>query len=292
MSNSGHDDGPSFQQQVALLKGQLAQAQKLTALGDLISTTTHEFNNVLMTIINYAKMGMRHKDTATRDKALDKILTAANRAAKITNGILGFARNRSQSLEPTDLIRVVEDSLVLLEREMTKYRVRVETNLDRVTPPALANGNQIQQVLMNLLINARQAMPNGGLILIKLGFDAAAQMVELVVRDTGSGMTPEVLHKIFDPYYSTKAGPDDSGKGGTGLGLSMCRDIIEAHHGRIRVESTPGKGTAFSIKLPAAVMHHADTEGTERKAIAPQTIAPIALAPHTQLPNTQPPVGA
>jgi signal transduction histidine kinase len=292
MSNSGHDDGPSLEQQVAILKGQLAQAQKLTALGDLISTTTHEFNNVLMTIINYAKMGMRHKDTATRDKALDKILAAANRAAKITNGILGFARNRSQSLEPTDLIRVVEDSLVLLEREMTKYRVRVETNLDRTAPPALANGNQIQQVLMNLLINARQAMPNGGLILIKLGFDAAAQMVELIVRDTGSGMTPEVLHKIFDPYYSTKSGPDASGKGGTGLGLSMCRDIIEAHHGRIRVESTPGKGTAFSIKLPAAVIHHGDTEGTERKTITPPTVAPIALAPQTQLPTSQPPVGA
>jgi signal transduction histidine kinase len=292
MSNSGHDDGPSLQQQVAILKQQLAQAQKLTALGDLISTTTHEFNNVLMTIINYAKMGMRHKDTATRDKALDKILTAANRAAKITNGILGFARNRSQSLEPTDVIRVVEDSLVLLEREMTKYRVRVETNLDRTAPPALANGNQIQQVLMNLLINARQAMPNGGLIQIKLGFDAAAQMVELVVRDTGSGMTPEVLHKIFDPYYSTKAGPDASGKGGTGVGLSMCRDIIEAHRGRIRVESTPGKGTAFSIKLPAAVPHHAGTEETERKSVVPATAAPIALAPQTQLPNSQPPVGA
>ncbi len=263
MSNPGHDDGPSLEQQVAFLKQQLAQAQKLTALGDLISTTTHEFNNVLMTIINYAKMGMRHKDTATRDKAFDKILVAANRAAKITTGILGFARNRSQSLEPTDLIRVIDDSLVLLERELTKYRVRVETSIDRATPSAMANGNQIQQVLMNLLINARQAMPQGGLILIKLGYDAASQMVELSVRDTGSGMTPEVLHKIFDPYFSTKSGPDASGKGGTGLGLSSCRDIVESHRGRIRVDSTLGKGTAFTIKLPA-VIHHGDTEGAER----------------------------
>src|SRR5262245_11361417 len=156
-------DQLSPEQQLAILRQQLAQAQKLTALGELVGSTTHEFNNVLMTIINYAKMGLRHKDTATRDKALDKILTAANRAAKITNGILAFARNRSQSLEPTDLAKVVADSLLLLEREMSRYRIRVETVLENV-PPAMANGNQIQQVLMNMLINARQDMPKGGVI--------------------------------------------------------------------------------------------------------------------------------
>src|SRR2546430_11722050 len=109
---------PDLEQQVLILKQQLAQAQKLTALGELVGSTTHEFNNVLMAILNYAKMGLRHKDTATRDKALDKILAATNRAAKITNSILGFARNRSQTLEPTDLVKVIDDSLVLLEREM------------------------------------------------------------------------------------------------------------------------------------------------------------------------------
>ena len=205
-----------------------------------------------MTILNYAKIGLRHKDTPTRDKALDKILAAANRAAKITNGILSFARNRSTGIEPTDLTRVIADSMLLLEREMSKYRIRVETQFD-TAPPALANGNQIQQVLLNLLINARQAMPQGGVILIKLGFDPAANTVELVVRDSGCGMPPDVMRRIFDPFFSTKAGPDASGKGGTGLGLSMCRDIIEAHHGRIRVDSTVGKGTAFTIKLPAVV---------------------------------------
>jgi len=262
---SGHSEQspnrqPTLEEQNALLRQQLAQAQRLTALGELVGTTTHEFNNVLMTILNYAKMGLRHKDTATRDKALDKIFNAANRAAKITNGILAFARNRSQSLEPTDLARVIGDSMMLLEREMNKYRIRVETQIESV-PPAMANGNQIQQVLMNLLINARQAMPQGGMILIRLGFDSANQMVELFVRDTGSGMSPETMRRIFDPFFSTKSGPDASGKGGTGLGLSMCRDIIESHHGRIRVDSAIGKGTAFTIKLPAA-----------------QTAAPIAAA--------------
>lgn len=251
MTHSSDASGPTPEQQIALLKQQLAQAQKLTALGELVGTTTHEFNNVLMTILNYAKIGLRHKDTPTRDKALDKILAAANRAAKITNGILSFARNRSTGLEPTDLTRVVNDSLLLLEREMTKYRIRVETQFDPAAPSAMANGNQIQQVLLNLLINARQAMQQGGLILIKLAFDPATNMVELVVRDNGCGMPPDVMRRIFDPFYSTKAGPDASGKGGTGLGLSMCRDIIEAHNGRIRVDSSVGKGTAFTLKLPA-----------------------------------------
>jgi signal transduction histidine kinase len=256
MSTVGQDDrasthhGLTPEQQIAALREQLAQAQKLTALGELVSTTTHEFNNVLTTIINYAKMGMRHKDAATRDKAFDKILAAGNRAAQITNGILGFARNRSTGIERTDLKRVVDDSLVLLERELMKYRVRVEKHFD-TAPDVMANGNQIQQVLINLLINARQAMPNGGMLTIKLVNDAASGMVDLVVRDNGSGMPPETLRKIFDPFFTTKSGPDASGKGGTGLGLSMCRDIIEAHQGRIRVESAVGKGTMFTIKLPA-----------------------------------------
>jgi signal transduction histidine kinase len=240
-----------LEQQVAGLQRQLELSQKLTALGELVSTTTHEFNNVLTTVINYAKLGMRHKDAPTRDKSFEKIHDAGQRAAKITNSILGFAKNRAEGLEPTDLRRVFDDAMVLLEREMMKYRIRVETQYDAV-PPALANGNQIQQVLLNLLINARQAMLNGGQLTLKLTHDTTLNMVELNVRDTGSGMTPEVLKRIFEPYFSTKSGPDASGKGGTGLGLSMCRSIIEAHHGRIRVESAPGKGTAFSIKIPVA----------------------------------------
>jgi len=251
MSTSQPQHAPSLEEQVAILKEQLHQAQKLTALGELISTTTHEFNNVLTTIINYAKMGQRHHDQATRDKAFEKILAAGLRAAKITNGILGFARNRPQGMEPADLVKLVEDSLLLLEREMVKYRIVLDKQYQSV-PPAMVNANQIQQVLINLLVNARHAITGGGRILIRLAYDAQHDTVDLTVRDTGSGIAPDKLPRIFDRFYTTKSGPDASGNGGTGLGLAFCREVIEAHHGRIRVESTPGKGTAFTLKLPAA----------------------------------------
>ncbi|HEV2971913.1 MAG TPA: ATP-binding protein [Pirellulales bacterium] len=276
MTHDGQQSLPNLEQQVAILKQQLAQAQKLTAIGELVSTTTHEFNNVLTTIINYAKLGMRHSDAPTRDKAFEKILAAGNRAAKITNGVLGFARNRSTSFEPTDLARVVEDSLMLLEREMSKYRIRVE-KLVEPAPPAWANGNQIQQVLLNLLINARQAMANGGLIVVRLSYDEAADMIDLMVRDSGTGIPPEALRKIFDPFFTTKSGPDASGKGGTGLGLAMCRDIIDAHHGRIRVDSTPGRGTAFTLRLPAKRPVAARPASSPIPVIAPAGSKPAIL---------------
>jgi signal transduction histidine kinase len=267
------------EKQVEVLKEQLAQLQKLTALGELVSTTTHEFNNVLMTIINYAKMGMRHRDQATRDKSFEKILAAGNRAARITNGILGFARNRSAGFEPTDMIKLVDDSLLLLEREMTKYRIAIDKQLAAV-PPAVVNSNQIQQVLVNLLINARQAMPSGGHIVIRLSHDEAAGTVDLMVRDTGSGIPADKLPRIFDRFYTTKSGPDASGKGGTGLGLAFCRDVIEAHHGRIRVESSGGKGTAFTLKLPTAVKPEsapATTPTAAWGATATNTDAPASM---------------
>ncbi|HWB08818.1 MAG TPA: ATP-binding protein [Pirellulales bacterium] len=249
MSTGG--DEAALREQVEELKRQLAHAQRLTALGELVSTTTHEFNNVLMTIINYAKLGLRHKDAQTHQKAFDKILQAGNRAARITNGILGFARNRTGSPEPTDMVKLVDDSLLLLEREMAKYRISVDRQFEDV-PRARANPNQIQQVLVNLLINSRQAMSQGGRLLVRLWHDPDNDTVAVTVRDSGCGIPPDVLPRIFEPFFTTKRGPDASGKGGTGLGLAACRDIIEAHHGRIRVESSVGKGTAFTIMLPVA----------------------------------------
>ncbi len=134
---------------------------------------------------------------------------------------------------------------------MQKHRVLVEVEFVP-SPPALVAAGEIQQVVLNLLTNARQAMPSGGRITIRIAPDAAAGTVDLTVRDTGTGIPADRLPRIFDRFYTTKQGPDASGKGGTGVGLSMCREIIEAHQGRIRVESSVGVGTSFTLKLPAA----------------------------------------
>jgi signal transduction histidine kinase len=162
-----------------------------------------------------------------------------------------MARNRSRGFEPTELAKLLDETLILLDRELRKYRISVEKRIENV-PKVMANGNQIQQVILNLLINARQAMPDGGRLVLRLSYQPERGFVELLIRDSGCGIPADRLTRIFEPFYTTKSGPDETGKGGTGLGLASCRTIIEAHHGRIRVDSTPGKGTAFTIKLPTA----------------------------------------
>ena len=197
--------------QVASLRRQLLEARKQASLGELLGTTTHEFNNALTTILNYARLGIRHRDQPTRDKALERILSAGTRAAKITASVLSMARSRSARFEPVDLQLLIEDVLVLLEREMMKYRVQVEREFAPV-PKVSANPGQLQQVLMNLLVNARQAMPSGGRLILRLSCDEPAGFADLMVRDTGCGMTQDVLRRIFEPHFSTKSGPDETGK--------------------------------------------------------------------------------
>ena len=241
-----------LEQENQFLQRQLRSAATMISLGELVSTTTHEFNNVLMTVINYAELGLRNPDPEKRDWAFTTIRDAGRRAAKITENILGMARNRSNAKEPTNLVQLVESSLLLLNREMTKYHVAVETDFEPDLPEVLVLGNQIQQVLLNLLINARQAMPDGGRLILRLKMDDTVGMVAMIVRDFGTGIPQDVLPHIFEPFYSTKKGPDESGKGGSGLGLSSCREIIEDHGGKIRVNSSVGKGTEFTIWLPLA----------------------------------------
>ncbi|MBQ9873901.1 MAG: sensor histidine kinase [Thermoguttaceae bacterium] len=241
-----------LKERIQKLEETLTETQSLAAVGELAGTTAHEFNNILTLTINYAKMGLRHQDGETREKAFAKILDASNRAAKIVAVVLGMARNRKPGKEPTNLTNLVEDVLLLLERELVKYRIVVERKFEPVQP-VLANANQIQQVLINLLVNARQASPNGGRLLVKLRpCVESPDFVELVVRDFGSGIPREKLPKIFDSFYTTKKGPDETGKGGSGLGLALCKRIIEEHSGKIRVESSVGKGTSFAIRLPIA----------------------------------------
>ena len=250
MSNSQSPENLRLQQENEALKKRLSEMQRMTALGELISTTTHEFNNVLMTIINYARMGMRYEDKETRDKAFAKIDKAGQRASKITKAVLGMAGNRTDQFELTNLEKLIDESMVLLEREMQKYRISVEFDYEADLPEVPVIGNQLQQVLMNLMINARQAMKDGGRLIVKLKKNAETKTIDLSIRDFGPGIEQEKLRRIFEPFYSTKAGPDETGKGGTGVGLSTCKSIMDAHGGKIRVDSSVGKGTCFTLMLP------------------------------------------
>ena len=240
------------QRWIAELEQRLVQCERLASVGELTSTTTHEFNNILMTILNYAKLGLRHKDEATREKALTRILDAANRGAKITSLVLGLSRSGVTANDPIDLVAIVEDSLVLLEKELQKYRIHVEKEISSV-PIILGSAGQLQRLLLNLITNARQAIKENGTIRVVVKHEAKINSVVLTIRDNGSGIPKDVLPKIFDRFFTTKTGPDASGKGGTGLGLTACKKIIDDHRGRIRVESTVGKGTAFTIRFPVAV---------------------------------------
>lgn len=231
------------------LREQLLRAQRLSSVGTLASSVAHEFNNILTTIINYAKLGLRPDSTdAARIQALEKILKGGQRAAIIVSSMLGFARNQHSQREVTDLVGLVEEVLILTEKDLSKHQVRVETKIHG-RPKACVVRGQIEQIFLNLIINARQAMPRGGHLRIDVRENVPTQMAEIRIADTGVGISPEQLRMIFEPFYTTKE-PDENGRGGSGLGLSVCRQIIEQHQGRIRVESLVGKGTRFTVKLP------------------------------------------
>jgi signal transduction histidine kinase len=246
---TGHEVlAPTAASETDLLRQQLLQAQRLSSVGELASSVAHEFNNILTAIINFAKIGSRGQTAAQQAQAFEKILRGGQRAAAIVNSMLGFARNNSATREPTDVAHLVEEVLLLTEKDLSKHRVQVEKKFHG-RPVAVVVPGQIEQILVNLVLNARQAMPNGGRLRVEVGENPAGDTVEIRIADTGSGIAPEHLRQIFEPFFTTKA-PDEYGRGGTGLGLSVCRQIIEQHHGRIRVESVVGKGSAFTVKLP------------------------------------------
>ncbi len=230
------------------LRQQLLQAQRLSSVGELASSIAHEFNNILTTIINSAKLGSRNPDPGEKQQAFDRIAKAGQRAAVIAGGMLGFARKSGAHRQHCDVARLVEEVLTLTDKDLSKNRVHVETKF-HARPVAWVVPGQIEQILVNLVINARQAMPMGGRLKIEVRDNVPTETVEIRVSDTGLGIAPDQLRKIFEPFFTTKQ-PDEYGRGGSGLGLSVCRQIIEQHHGRIRVESVVGKGSTFTVKLP------------------------------------------
>lgn len=240
----------SCREELEALRRQVVELQRVSSLGVLTGSIVHELNNALTPILNYAKLGLRNPDPEFRRRAFEKILDGAQRATAIATGVLGLARPRLDRRDPADLVRLVEDVLLITAKDLQKHRIRVEFQADG-RPHARVNPAQIQQVLLNLVINARQAMPDGGLLTIRVGLEPSGRTAEIRVGDTGVGIAPEALPHIFEPFFTTKSGPDSSGLGGTGLGLPVCRDIIEAHKGRLRVESRPGQGATFTLRLPA-----------------------------------------
>jgi signal transduction histidine kinase len=236
--------------EVEALRRQLIALQRVSSLGILAGGICHELNNALTPILNYAKLGLRNPDPQYRERALEKILDGAQRAAAITGGVLVLARPHADRREPTDLVHLAEEVVLLVGKDLSRNRVRLDFQaIDR--PHARVNPVQIQQVLLNLVINARQAMPKGGTVRLRVAEDPTARLAELSVADTGVGIAPDDLRRIFEPFFTTKHGPDALGLGGTGLGLSVCRDIVEAHHGRLRAESRVGQGTTFTLRLPS-----------------------------------------
>ncbi len=231
------------------LRQQLLRAQRLSSVGTLASSVAHEFNNILTTIINYAKLGLKPEASeASRLQAFEKILKGSQRAAVIISSMLGFARNEATMREVTDLVALVEEVLILTEKDLSKHQVQIERKFQG-RPKAPVVRGQIEQILINLIINARQAMPRGGRLTIEVRDNPQTQMAEVRISDTGVGIPPDQLRLIFEAFYTTKE-PDEDGHGGSGLGLSVCRQIIEQHQGRIRVESVVGKGSKFTVKLP------------------------------------------
>src|SRR5438034_4984202 len=178
------------------LREQLLRAQRLSSVGTLASSVAHEFNNILTTIINYAKLGLR-PDTSesSRLQALEKILKGSQRAATLISSMLGFARGNSTQREVTDLAALVEEVLILTEKDLAKHQVHVEKKF-HVRPQAPVVRGQIEQILLNLVINARQAMPRGGHLRIEIRENVPTQMAEITISDTGCGIPPEQLRLI------------------------------------------------------------------------------------------------
>ena len=240
------------------LENELRQAQKMESLGTLAGGIAHDFNNLLAIINGYAEFCQQGtQDPAALQKSLREIHRAAQRASGLVRQILTFSRKTEVRFAPVDLNQLSRD-LVALLAETFPRNVAFQIDLQDRLPPLLADQNQLQQIVLNLCVNARDAMPNGGIIslstgthtgasLQRLGADPARTYACLQVGDTGTGMTAEVRARIFEPFFTTKLGNQ-----GTGLGLAVVYGIVVAHHGFIDVDSTPGNGTTLSIYLPLA----------------------------------------
>ncbi len=227
---------------------QLLQAEKMAALGQTVSGVAHELNNPLATILSYAeRLSQRTLDEPVR-RGLETILSESERAARIVRNLLTFARKRQTTRAMVDINQVVRETLALRAYEQRVTNITVIDAMAAGLPNVFADGHQVQQVLLNLVINAEQAMlsANGrGILVLRTWHDADQESVILEINDDGPGIPDDLQPKIFEPFFTTK----EVGQG-TGLGLSVAYAIVQEHGGRIRLESRPGIGASFYVELP------------------------------------------
>jgi two-component system, NtrC family, sensor kinase len=226
------------------LQDQLLQAEKLSSIGLLAAGIAHEVNTPITGISSYTQMLLKNTpESDSRKTILEKIEKQTFRAAEIVNGLLNFARVNGSEYKDLDLNQLINESVTLLDHQMRNSHVRLEPRLDSSIPLVYGNSGKLQQVFVNLLLNARDAMPTGGEVRIQTAKNDT--MVVVDITDTGLGISDEDIKRIYDPFFTTK----QTGKG-TGLGLAVTYGIIQEHGGRIFVDSTPGQGTHFRLKLP------------------------------------------
>ena len=227
------------------LQEQLRKTERIAELGTVASGMAHEIGTPMNVILGRAEYLMDRVTEEPIKKGLQTIITQVERITRVMNQLLSFARRKTPERGALDLKQVVEDSLEMFHERLTRSQIQLELLLADPCPMVLADADQMSQVMINLVMNAVHAMPNGGTLHVALAPEL--QMVRLTVADTGHGIPREVIKKIFDPFFTTK----EFGKG-TGLGLTVVKGIIEEHQGSIAVESQEGAGTTFTILLPMA----------------------------------------
>jgi len=230
------------------LEAQLSQADKLSSIGLLAAGVAHEVNTPLAVISSYAQMlGKQLSSDPQKGPLLEKITRQTFRASEIVNNLLNFSRTSGTEFGDVDVNRVVTDTLALLEHQFRTAHVTVQDELARELPLIQGNTGRLQQVFLNLFLNAKDAMPSGGTLRV---VTSNGNGVTVAVSDTGSGIAPEHINRIYDPFFTTKTAIREGQNRGTGLGLSVTYGIIQEHAGKIRVESRPGEGTTFYLDFP------------------------------------------
>ncbi len=230
------------------LETQLSQADKLSSIGLLAAGVAHEVNTPLAVISSYTQMLAKQlQGDPQKSGLLEKITRQTFRASEIVNNLLNFSRTSGSEVRDVDVNKVIADTLALLDHQFKVAKVQVENALAPQLPAIQGNPGRLQQVFLNLFLNAKDAMPGGGRLRIAT---ANGESVSVSVSDTGSGIAPEHIQRIYDPFFTTKTSPREGQARGTGLGLSVTYGIIQEHAGKIRVESHPGTGTTFTLDFP------------------------------------------